>query len=98
MQNEINVRVGDNFAIKLEGYPTSGYRWEIITKIPHSHIIRLVDTYSNIDNSLVGAPADENFVFRALSIGSLNIVFRYRRPWEKDTYLEERKFNIKILD
>lgn len=98
VEKEIEVNVGHKFTIKLEAKPTAGYIWELLSGNESPHLIKLTQTYWNEDNSLVGAPRTQNFVFRALLAGSLTIVFRHRRPWENDTYLEERKFNIEIID
>jgi len=98
VENEIKVNVGHDFTIKLEGIPTAGYRWEILSANESFRLIKLLNTYWTEDKSLVGAPGIQNFVFKALSIGSLTIAFRHRRPWEKDIYLEDRKFYIQIFD
>jgi predicted secreted protein len=98
MQNDIKVRIGDDFDIKLEGSPMSGYIWEILLTKENSKLVKLKDTYSDIDKPLVGAPAVQTFVFKTLSVGSLALTFRYRRPWEKGNYLEDRTFYIEIVD
>jgi predicted secreted protein len=98
VENEIKVNVGHDFTIKLEGKPTAGYIWDMLSANESLHLIKLMDTYWSEDKSLVGAPGIQNFVFKALSVGSLTITFRHRRPWEKDIYLEDRKFYVQIFD
>lgn len=98
MHKEIAANVGNNFTINLEGKPTAGYIWEILNGTENLRLVELTDVYWTADNSLVGSPRTQNFVFKALSAGSLTIVFRHKRPWEKDTYLEEQKFKIQIFD
>lgn len=98
MENEIRVNVGHNFTIRLEAKPTAGYKWEIFCANESLFPVKLMDTYWTDDKSLVGAPRMQNFVFKALSVGSTTIAFRHRRSWEKDSCLEDREFNIQILD
>ncbi|MGB9167413.1 MAG: protease inhibitor I42 family protein [Nitrososphaeraceae archaeon] len=98
MQNEIKVKVGDDFTIGLEGNPTTGYIWEISSSTDYLHLMKVIDTYWKVDRSIVGAAAIQNFVFKSLSVGSLALTFRYARPWEKENYLEERIFHIQIVD
>ena len=97
MQKEIKVKVSDDITIELEANPTAGYIWEISSTEYH-HLMELIDTYWNTDRSLVGASAVQNFVFKTLSVGSVELTFRYVRPWEKDNYLEERIIHIQIVN
>lgn len=98
MQNEIKTKIGEDFTIKLEGNPTTGYIWEISSSTEYLHLLKLIDTYWETDRSLVGSPAVQNFVLKPLSVGSVSLTFGYGRPWEKGNYLEERIFNIQIID
>jgi inhibitor of cysteine peptidase len=96
MKDVKTIKVGDTFTIELEGNPTTGYTWEINLPSEYAQIINLIDIYWKKQNSLVGGPSIQYFVFEALSQGLLTLVFRYRRSWEKDNPLKERTFHIRI--
>ena len=75
MQNEIKAKIGEDFTIKLEGNPTTGYIWEISSSTEYLHLLKLIDTYWETDRSLVGSPAVQNCVLKPLSVGSVSLTF-----------------------
>jgi predicted secreted protein len=93
MSETIKAKVGDIFDIVLEGNPTTGFIWQ--PSVPHEALEHL-DTYSEVQSSLVGAAVKQRFLFKALAPGKIDLVFRYSRPWEKGKIRDERIYSIQI--
>ena len=75
--------------IRLEGNPTTGYRWEV-SEINHSVISNV---QQNIEpGSSLAAGAGGPFVFRlsGLQTGSSKVTFKYLKPWEGDDSILQR--------
>jgi predicted secreted protein len=93
-EHVMHAYVGDVFEISLEGSPTTGFRWELLTNLG-TRTIQLLDEEWKAETKLVGAPVAQRFRFRALAPGEFNLVFAYRRSWEKEPR-EQRSFLVKI--
>lgn len=96
MNEHIHTRVGETFKIRLEGNPTTGFLWEAV--IPESaEMINFLDTSWEEGNAfLAGEPRIQVLSFQALLPGEMNIILKYKRPWEKDNVLDERIFTIHV--
>jgi inhibitor of cysteine peptidase len=92
MTSAKKIKVGDIFEITLDDNPTTGFIWEPIIS---REVLEYLDTYSEINSSLVGSAARQHFRFKALSSGKTDLVFRQSRPWEKDN-IREAIFSIQI--
>ena len=79
-RNPIQVAVGDEFAIELEGNPTTGYTWQIQTDSRH---LALLGQEFEPGGKGVGAGGREVFRFHVLASGEAEIDCEYRRPWDK---------------
>lgn len=80
----IELRVGDGVQLSLTENPTTGYRWEFVTK-PEPYCVVVSDAYVADSNGAIGTGGAHKWVFRAVSPGSRTLSLAYRRPWEKDT-------------
>jgi predicted secreted protein len=81
----INLKVNDVIAIKLESNATTGYQWNLSNETD-SNIITLISsdyTVANAEETLVGGGGYETFNFKAKSKGSTAIILTYNRSWEK---------------
>ena len=79
----IDIREGQTLAIELEANPTTGYLWEVsvsagkgvLRQTGHARYIRRSER--------IGAPGVRIYRFEGLKEGQTELVFKYRRPWEK---------------
>jgi inhibitor of cysteine peptidase len=78
----IKVSADTTFAIALASNPTTGYTWQ--ATVP-SHSLELLDQKYEAGSTAVGGAGREVFRFRARERGQVDLVFKYRRPWTRDT-------------
>jgi predicted secreted protein len=86
------AEVGTTFDIRLEGSPTTGYRWEA-RSVPA--LVELVDHRLEPDLKRAGGRATYRFTFQAKRPGSARLEFVYKRPWE-DEARERREFIVLV--
>ena len=79
----IQVKAGQNFTIRMESNPTTGYGWQL-SKALDNKIILVTNAYIPPDSKLCGAGGHEVWTFKAISEGQVDISMIYVRPWEKD--------------
>lgn len=79
----IELRVGDGVQLSLAENPTTGYRWEFVTK-PEPYCVVVSDAYVANANGTMGGGGTHGWAFRAVSVGTGTVSLAYRRPWEKD--------------
>ena len=89
-ETTIQVTAGEEFAIALEGNPTTGYTWQVHTDSRH---LELLDQTFVRGGERVGAGGQEVFRFRVLAAGETEIACEYRRPWEEEV-LESKLFRV----
>jgi len=77
----LKIKSGENFALSFDGNPTTGYTWE-----PQfdTNYIKLNWKKFEPSSKLVGGGGKEMFEFHAIKRGETEIVFIYRRSWEKE--------------
>jgi inhibitor of cysteine peptidase len=80
----IDPRVGDGVKVSLAENPTTGYKWEFLSK-PEPICVIVTDAYvANTAIGTVGSGGVHNWDFRAVDKGTTTVSLAYRRPWEKD--------------
>ena len=79
----ITVKAGQNFTIKMESNPTTGYGWQL-SKALDNKISLVTNAYIPPDSKLCGAGGHEIWTFKAIGEGQTEISMKYVRPWEKD--------------
>ena len=103
----ILTEAGRTFSFKLPSNPTTGYSWQLMSLPPDS--INLLDKSYKQDRpmpepvqdsqlaepEIVGSGGFEIWTFRALKPDSFELLFEYRRPSEKNTPAEQKRF-VKI--
>jgi inhibitor of cysteine peptidase len=89
---DVSVRSGEDFTIKLESNPTTGYKWQPIYDDTY---IKLISNEFIQATKLIGAGGLERFSFRAVKSGNTYIEMLYKRVWEKKA-VKSRKINVKI--
>ena len=90
--NELSVQLGQEFTIKLESNPTTGYTWQPVFD---EHAIKLISSDFIPINKQMGASGIEKFIFKALKLGSTKIKMSYKRSWEKGSR-NEKEFYVNI--
>ena len=76
---------GDSVRVTLNSNPSTGYFWGEDGK-PDSDVIRLFRKEfqkKEQTEQIVGAPAKQEFVYKAVGYGETGIRLSYKRPWEK---------------
>ena len=79
--------VGDIFELLWDSNATTGYQWQVEFD---ERLLELVDHRYELGLGLVGAGGKEAFAFRILEGGTTDVVFTYKRPWEKEALKSER--------
>lgn len=77
-----------SFVVNLEANPTTGYQWEVVS-YDKALLTLKSSVYQRPDTKLIGAGGQMLFTF-TVNKGkthpkSTKLVFKYARPWEKDT-------------
>lgn len=88
---DANLKADQQLVIKLRGNITTGYSWCLDTVDPLLKAMNLGDKKSgeyiekkqDSERPILGAPGTFVFKFTALNEGKANLVFKYRRSWEK---------------
>jgi inhibitor of cysteine peptidase len=94
----IQLKRGSCISIVLEGNPTTGYTWELGSKLPP--IIKQIKKPEYRSNSkMIGAGGRYTFQFKAIKPGKGIIKLVYHRSWEKNIP-PARTFvlNITVID
>ena len=76
------IAVGNIFEVPLNANFTTGYRWVVEYD---NTLLELIDERYEVESDLIGGPGRQVFVFRALSVGSAQLEFSYKRPWEDES-------------
>lgn len=86
------VRVGQKFAIDLEGMPGAGYMWEL-TQNPGQ--IELMSQKVVSMSKEIGGNSTQRFLIVAHQPGNFSLEFGLKRKWEKNP-VETRVFSIQV--
>jgi inhibitor of cysteine peptidase len=81
----IELEIGEEFAVKLAGNPTTGYTWEMATS--EAAVVEQVGEPNYEEESeggLVGAGGGITLHFKATRPGQQLLQLIYHRPWEED--------------
>jgi inhibitor of cysteine peptidase len=91
----VTVEVGQKVRIRVEGNPTTGYRWGVERIIGQAVMQRGNIEYEPASAQIIGAGGEFIVPFRAVRPGSATVVLSYRRPWEKNKP-PERTFTVHL--
>jgi len=70
--------------IRLEGNPTTGYRWEL-KEVNHSVVSNLQQNIEAASSAVAGAGGSFVFQLSGLKPGSSKVALKYWKPWEGDS-------------
>ena len=89
-KNEVDIRVGEEFIVKVRSNPTTGYEISFVNKDEVSDSLKLTRQHfvpsGNLKN-LVGAGGHKYFYFKAVKVTNeaQTLKFSNKRKWEKQT-------------
>jgi len=81
--------------LNLTGNPTTGYTWTYEVE-PEGIIDVLSDVTYLGDWDTVGAPSLFTYTLISLKEGNCDLVFSYKRPWEKKKPEKEIKYEVTV--
>jgi len=81
--HDFTICVGEEFSIRLQGNPTTGYLWEVAANDP-AVLKQKGEIVFVADNDRMGAGGQLIFRFVPRGVGSVRLKLVYRRPWEKE--------------
>jgi predicted secreted protein len=88
MKTEIALRPGETFSLPLQGRGSSGYSWCYTVSGDHAAVELRIEGQGEPLHLSANKPdagsVQEKLVVKAVSPGSVNIVLRQRRSWERD--------------
>lgn len=91
----IGVEVGEQFSIKLETSPTTGYDWQ--EQVHNPDMVELLETrYELPEVPSMGGSAHAFFEFSAKEAGDTTISFNYQRAWGDTTPRDTMVFSIRV--
>ena len=96
--SEIDVDAGEEFEIRLDSNPSTGYGWELSESTTPGLVVLESRTHVVADSDLVGASGTDVFVFEAVS-GAGVLCLEYVRSFD-DPVVAERvaEFVVRVDD
>jgi len=83
ISKEMEVAVGDSFAVTLCSNPTTGFQWSE-AQVSDQTVLKQTD-HSFVppgETGIVGAAGQDVWTFKALKKGESTVSMEYSRPWE----------------
>jgi predicted secreted protein len=95
-ETDITSPNGDAFTITLDANKSTGYSWS--AEVSDTTILMIEGSdYVVPETHVMGRAGQEVWRFRGVMQGSVTIVFKYARPWDKDTPAAKSvTFNVKV--
>jgi inhibitor of cysteine peptidase len=80
--SQVEIKVGGQITITLDGNPSTGYSWE--AKDLNTTIFEQVGdpTFSSSNPGLIGSGGTLTLIFKTLKAGTVSLTLVYLRPWE----------------
>ncbi|MBO5684054.1 MAG: protease inhibitor I42 family protein [Akkermansia sp.] len=81
----VNLKVGEQISVVLNGNPTTGYIWRVDGKIPAKSPVQveLVNAAQQDDSFCCGFPVPTTLNIIGRRAGKTTVRVVYARPWEK---------------
>ena len=99
-KNEVDIRVGEEFVVKIPSNPTTGYQISFINKDEVSDSLKLIrDKFiPSGDLNLVGAGGHKYFYFKAVKVTNeaQTLKFSNKRKWEKETNTADYTLKVNV--
>lgn len=88
-----NVHPGEIYTIVLDGNPTTGYEW-ISEVLGDTRVIDVKSSYTSPNEQIPGRGGKYTFLITILKVGTCTLLLSYTRPWEKQTSVTSKRYNI----
>ena len=82
-ETKLDLDLGDHLFVNVEGNPTTGYQWQVISWKPEVLDWTEGPTYQASTPGLVGSGGKFRFGFKPVKKGRATIKMVYRRSWEE---------------
>lgn len=92
----IHVKAGETFEVPLEVTAGTGFRWEVVLPPGATLQVTLLEETRDVPTLTPGSKTVQRFRFRALTAGTLELTFRYRRAWKAADSGDQRVFAVQI--
>ena len=96
--SETHKKVGEIFELGLESNPTTGYQWQLAQPLNEDIVMLINSEYFPPEGELVGAGGKEIWTFETVGPGTVEISFKYIRPWEVDVPVEKEQSFVIIVE
>jgi len=93
---EIQVKVGNGFTIRLEANETTGYTWRGNERFDRSYLELTGSPYLPAQPRRPGSGGEQRYHFKALKAGSTQIEVTYKRSWEATPSDKTVVFTVRI--
>ncbi len=91
----VNLGNDDPFEIELNGNPSTGYEWQIVSY--DSTVIKQVGKHDyKTSDDRIGSAGLYTFKFQTIGDGQTNLLLVYKRKWEEPT-VDDKTFEMKIV-
>jgi predicted secreted protein len=90
----IRCAVGEEFEVRLESTPTTGYIWEV-AQLPETVELLGTEFEPSGGEPQAGAPGNQLFRFRAGQPGQYQIDFVLKRQWELEA-IRSRTVSVQV--
>jgi inhibitor of cysteine peptidase len=92
----IEMKTGQIFTLLLDSNATTGYQWQLAEK-PDENFVKLVGSeYLAPEVSIPGRGGQEKWTFKAQTVGSTTLNFKYVRPWESNNPAKTVKYTLTV--
>ena len=94
--SSMEVQLGEEFYIYLEGNPSTGYTWEVIED--GALVTKLLEEEWMYEEEIPGSPGTVKFTFTAEEVGEAELKLVYHRTWEDEPPAEEYTLTIIVKE
>jgi inhibitor of cysteine peptidase len=92
----IAVTAGEEFAIRLESNPSTGYSWALTEPLDDSIVVSKGSDFEQGSNDAPGAGGHEVLTYEAVGDGTTTIDLGYLRSFEDAPPTETKKFTVEV--
>ena len=93
----LNLRIGEQFTLKLPENPSTGYQWEIETEPQYQFVVSQVENqFIAARTAALGVGGERVITYQAKNLGSVEIKGFHQRSWGKSSH-DEPSVQYKII-
>ena len=92
----IAVTAGEEFALRLEANPSTGYSWELQKPLADSIVVSKGSDFEQGENDAPGAGGHELLTYEAVGDGSTTIELGYLQPFDDAPPSKRVSFEVEV--